>query len=349
VSEQLRKPLRETEPPHKEAATDLERKAEERQTAEELEEEEERRAEIAQAVSQYSSVQHCMDQILEEEKLEVDDNLPAPIKDALELLFQARTGTNERGTFKSALACKRDLNRALAILQPILSVALLPEQQQSLEKSYKQVQDEVGALKYSLTQRILKEAGAGKKRRKKKLRTEDTDAAERSELGDLAWELAQLVRKRKREPVALDPVDHPIAAALDELGEIERGLGKLALSLGRVDARKQLAGGDDPELDDELANLTELLAEAVRDLAARCAETDDPTRPGAYPVLRDAFAELTEQAGALSDPKQIVGAARLAVDTIDGLLSDPDAVASAAAGGGDRRGLLGRLFGRRKK
>lgn len=313
--------------------------------------EETRQAAEAERVVRFQRLYSSMGMILDSSQLEIAEDLPQAQQNALELLFQAKAGEHENSVYAAGVECMRFLNRSLATLQPALAVALHSDNP-LLHKMYTDMQTRVGELRLELRQRIMKEAHKGGRKPAGGGNTTEQRAQELTQMGSLAWELAQLVKKRKRTRFAHDPAEHPVGLALEAMAGGARALGKLAADLARLDAK--LAAATEPDrraaVQEHLEFLERRLIELLTGLLASAGEAaDDAGQPGAHPALCERLAPVVKRArldsldGALRAARQYVEVAHAAMD-------DQDAIVAAARNdGGGKRGLLSSLFGRGKK
>lgn len=337
----------------KQAAARDERQGEEQAKGEQEGGEEQQAAETRKAnelagVAHFQRLYASMAHILQSETLEIPHDLPHAEQNALELLFQAKAGEHENSVYAAGLQCMRFLNRSLATLQPSLAVARRTENPM-LQKMYADLQVKVGELRLELRQRIMKEAHKGGRKKRGGNTTEQREE-ELSAMGSLAWELAQLVKKRKRKRFAHDLDEHPVGLALEAMASGARGLGKVAADLARLDAKltaatdAELRAGLQTQLDGIARKLHELLA-GLFEAAAEGA--DDAGRPGAHPNLHERLAPVIKRAK-LDTLEGALAAARHYVEVAHAAMDDQDAIV-AAEQKSEKRGILGTLFGRRKK
>lgn len=334
----------------KQPATDEDRKASTPSAKEEADDEETAERERQSAALHFDAVYGAVSATLgDRPSLVLDDpQLTTAEREAIRLLYQASSATNEMGTYASALQCKRWMNQALATLQPVVSVALEPELQQVLDDAYSDLQDKIGSLKIEIRSRIQKEAHKGRMRGARKKKGDDDAApAEGTNLGSIAWELAEAVKKRKRTKLPYDPAANPVIAALDAMQAEAIELGKLALEVSRADKARAGDAGDAA-----VDQAVEALRSRLVAFLARCGEGQtEPSAPGAHPVLAARFAGLVARAAGEPGATELLGLAADTVAEIHACLDDVDDIVTEAAGGvapDKKRGVLGALFGRKK-
>lgn len=355
--EQQKKPREdEAEATERKAASGQERAAgaEEQGESQSAEQDEEAgKANEAAGLGQFVQLYSTMTEILEAGSLEIPHNLAPAQQHALELLFQAKAGEHENNVYAAGIQCMRFLNKSLATLHPTLSAAM-QSSDPAMQQMYKDLQARVGGLRLELRQRIMKEAHRGGRRRKpiNKPAGDDKEqrAVERSQLGSLAWELAQLVAKRKRKRFSHDKGEHTVGLALEAMAGTARALGKHAADLARLDAK--LAATQDTELRAGLQEQLDAAGKALLALLTNALElaqaSEDANEPGAHASLRDRLAPVTKKAR-LDSIEGALAAARHYVEISHGAMDDQDAIVRAEQAGGEKRGILGSLFGRRKK
>jgi hypothetical protein len=312
--------------------------------------EETRQAAEAERVARFQRLYASMGNILDSSQLQIAEDLPQAQQNALELLFQAKAGEHENSVYAAGIQCMRFLNRSLATLQPALAVALHSDNP-VLHKMYTDMQTRVGELRLELRQRIMKEAHKGGRRRGGGNITEQREQ-ELTAMGSLAWELAQLVKKRKRKRFAHDPTEHPVGLALEAMAGGARALGKLAADLARLDAK--LAAATDANqraaVQEHLEFIERRLVELLTGLLASAGDAaDEAGQPGAHAPLRERLAPIVKGAR-LDSLDAALRTARQYVDVAHAAMDDQDAIVAAAkSDGGTKRGIFGSLFGRGKK
>ncbi len=356
MAEQERKPkqdeqaevqqdAREEREPQRFEKADAER--DEKQRNEGEEEEERKRSVVRQAlVERFDGVAGAMKNELGQNPHYIPDpRLSVEENRALEIVYRVKLGQDEEGNKASARTRKLLLNHALATLQPVLSVALAPELQPSLQRSYHEVLDGIEELRDELASATRMQMHSGRSTLADslvdQLDAEKAAEAKLTQMGDLAWELVQLGKKRKRLRFSYDLTDHPIGHALAALDEQASNLIALSAKLAR-NAVKLAAAKADPERRERLTaerdRLGRELAEAVRELLASCRpDRTAADEVGGYRSLRERFAGLVRQHGEVTEIEPALIAARAVVDTTDRCLTDIDELVAAESGGAGKQ------------
>jgi hypothetical protein len=331
----------ETEEDRREEEEEEEGRAEGEEEDEEHEEEEEEEEEATQVgEAKVDLAVHAADmlgrmhKVLRDKRLDVDENMSPRDRRALELLYMARMAQNETGDRAAAGDRMKYLTEALAWLQPVLAMARSP----LLSKMHDELRDiREGVQK--VRKDIRQKSSEIHNRKKRNAKEEGTDDAELSKDGQLADLVAELARK-KRNRFAHDPRKHPVGLALERVTAELTALGKIAAAMSAIDrdrVRETDTAGK-AELDRQWREQGAALAQRLAAfLAAPPAE------------LADAFAPFAGEAAEMDAERAVRLAARVA-QVMDQLLDNQDELVaqSAAPEGEQKRGFLGRLFGRKE-
>ncbi len=197
----------------------LHREEQAEETAERKDEEEEEFEEQAPvALRRYGAVVDAVDRLIHHRDL--DETALADLTDgereALEALAQVIEGKRD-GTWYYAEDRLVALNRTLAVLQPVLSLASLPEAR-ALDASFEQVRDELTALRERLVSREYAEEelyGHELEPKKKKGDDDDDDEDDEGDDAEGEGEGADAAPAADGEAPAADaaPADRPAPAA----------------------------------------------------------------------------------------------------------------------------------------
>ncbi len=193
-----------------------------REDEEDLTEEEKTKAKKQGLVEHYDGVSGSLIDILSENPhFHPDKRLSPEEMIALDIVHRVKMGQDEQGAPASSRTRRLLLNQALAALQPVLSVALDPRLKESLLSSYKKVQQGVKELRQELQTAKLMEMHSGKGTLKAaKPKSPQEEQAEITEQANLAWELVQLWKKRKKRRFShnldANPVGNVLAAIVEK-------------------------------------------------------------------------------------------------------------------------------------
>lgn len=207
-----------------------------REAEDELAEEEKREAEKQGVVEHYDGVCGSLLDILSENPHFHPDKRLAPEESlALEVIHKVKMGQDEQGAPASSRTRRLLLNQALAALQPILSVALDPRLKEALLSSYKKVQQGVKELRQELQTAKLMEMHSGKGTLKAAApKSPEEEQAEIAEQANLAWELVQLWKKRKKRRFSHNVDENPVGHALAAIAEQAAAIAEAAAVVKRV-------------------------------------------------------------------------------------------------------------------
>ncbi len=255
---------------------------------------------------------------------------------ALEILHKVKVGQNEEGAPANARTRRLLLNQALAALQPVLSLALDPSVRKTLMSSYKKVQNGVTDLRAELKTAQLKEMHSGKSTLKaaaqKKLGATDAEVAENA---NLAWELVQLWKKRKKRGFRHNLAQNPVGNALAAIADKATAIATAAAATVRVGEKlskepKQEAGR---ELLVEWEQAGAELIEAVRQFVAMCdGDGGDAAALGAYRrALLPRFAPLAERFASLTSLQDALEAGSAILEEVLWCESNQDEIVAAEA------------------
>ncbi len=315
-----------------EGAEEEEEEAAEREEGEEAEGGEQKRELKVDLAVHAADMLGRMHKVLRDKRLEVDENMSLRDRRALELLYMARMAQNETGDRAAAGERMRYLTEALAALQPVLAMAKSPLLSK-MNDELRDIREGVNKVRKDIRQKSSEIHN--KKRRKAKQEGTD-DLSKDGALADLVAELA----RKKRNRFAHDPRKHPVGLALKRITAELTALGKIAADMAAID-RERMGETDaarKTELDRQWQQQGAALAQRLAAfLAAPPAE------------LADAFTPFAGEATDMDAERAVRLAARVA-QVMDQLLDSQDElVAQPAAGEGEqKRGFLGRLFGRKE-
>ena len=288
-------------------------------------------------VERFNCVSHGMDKGLgANPHFQRDKHLSVAENRALELIWRVKIGKDGQGTPAAAMVRKQLLNTALATLQPVLSVALDPELKNQLLGSYNRVQNGVKALRQELATATLMEMHSGRSTSKAAAAVEQADGDDSREdklakMGNLAYELAQLGKRKKKQRFPYDPDDNPVGVALAAIEEQTATIVALATRLARAADKLDKAESEASrkKLTKEIDALGEELIAAVLAILARCSpDYAGADSIAAYPSLlahfgpiADKYAELTTVDQALTASLEIVAAADACADDVDDIVA----------------------------
>lgn len=300
--------------PHRESQEEHDAEAEE-----ELREQQEAAADHARRLGM---VLDSVDKVLgKAPELEVSDELPAETRQALEALYQAKTGEGEGGEYLPGVKRNKLFNEALAFLRPALAMGHLPECQIYSEE-LDVVREEAAELRHDIQQRMMLELHAGRIPGEQSVDDADKSVkgSKLSKMGSLAWELARLGRKQ-RKPDDHDPEEHPIADAFNTMARYAFVLGTIGARLALIESRLQKI----PETSRKHAVLQRHLATNRMSVVStllqflRSCESDSgvPGDIGSHAVLREKFAGLVKKYGDVTHSDKALPGAIDAVKLID--------------------------------
>jgi len=265
-----------------------------------------------------------------------DERLTPPELLALEVVHKVKVGQNEEGTPANARTRRLLLNQALAALQPVLSLALAPRLKESLLNSYKQVQKGVTDLRSELKTAQLMEMHSGKSTLKaaaaKKLGADDAAVAESA---NLAADLIQLWKKRKKRRFRHNLNENPVGHALAAIADKATAIAEAAAVTARLGEKigKQRKPEKQQALLAEWEQAGAALVEAVREFLAMCdPESGAEADVGTYPhSLLPRFAELVDDYANLTSLREALEAGSAILENAIWCESNQDEVVAAEA------------------
>jgi len=259
-----------------------------REDEEEQTEEERRKAERHGALEHYDGVSNSLIDILSENPhFQPDERLSPEELIALDVVRNVKLGQNEEGAPANARTRRLLLNQALAALQPILSLALDPRLRETLHASYKKVQSGVKELREELKTAQLMEMHSGKGTLKPaKPQSPEAEAAAIADKANLAWELVQLWKKRKKRRFSHDLGKNPVGHALAAIAEKAAAIAEAAAMTARAGEKlaAERAADKRRELRDEWEQAAVALVDATQHFLDMCLPSaSTPASVAAYP------------------------------------------------------------------
>lgn len=307
-----------------------------RETAREAAERKRDEANTSAGVETYGAVSGTMIDILSQHpNFSRDERLGPEVLEALEIVHKVKVGQNEEGGPGNARARRLLLNQALSALQPILSLALDPKLRQSLMSSYRKVQQGVENLRAELKTAQLKEMHSGRSTLKTATKKLDAGDAEVSESANLAWELVQLWKKRKKQQFRHNLAENPVGHALAAIAEQAAAIAAAAAVTARVGeklGKKQTAAAQ-KKLRAEWEQAGAELIAAVRLFLAMCdGDGGEPAELATYRrSLVPRFAPLAKRYARLTSVQEAVAAGTAILDATLLCEADQDELVAAEA------------------
>ena len=287
-------------------------------------------------ISTYESVVASMERILGQDSvLEVANTLPVGLQDALQRLHLAKVGLNEKGEAAAGASRKQLMNQALAILQPVLSLAQAEELQVNLE-GYQRVQEGAVQLRHEIVQRIGVEAHPGRPLGpiQPSGRLSEQQLAD---IGALAWQLARSLKPSKKGKKKVEPTDddNPIVGVLMSMHRVAEYLAELASTISKLHNQYDKASDQvrKEQLRKKLMAALEELAGAVSGFVQTCLASSESDHPGAYATLRERFSSVSSEYAAVSAANAVQAASAVGA-VLQSCFDDEDAILAAEHSGG---------------
>ncbi len=254
---------------------------------------------------------------------------------AIELIYRAKQGVDQWGGYVSGALRNHFLNQALASLWPTLST--IPDMRSdALTAQLQDVQDDTAFLKAEIREKIGQEAHPGVC-----AQVQSVDQAEQhlkgmrlSKVGSLAWELAQLGRKpRRNRRRKFDPTPNrnSIGFAHNALANTAAMICTLAARFAVLEARIERT----PKrlyqrigiLQDQLGAVRFQFVDVIQSFLRDCdEESENPSSIGAHSQLKNRFSCLVQSPNEIKRFEDAIPVATQIVKTIDACIVEESSI-----------------------